>query len=84
MLVFEPSNAPIRLEADTTGEAVLVIGSAVPHEHELHLGPYSVHTSDAALQHGHANIERLRQLLVSAGDRRTACGTIPVFRGETS
>ena len=84
MLVFEPSNAPIRLEADTTGEAVLVIGSAVPHEYELHLGPYSVHTSDAALQHGQANIERLRQLLVSAGDRRTARGTIPVFRGETS
>jgi len=83
MVVFESSEAPIRLEADAIGDAVVVVGSAVPHEHDLHLGAYSVHTSEVALRKGQDNIERLRQLLVAAGDRRTAHGTIPAFRGDT-
>lgn len=81
MLVFQPSPQPITLEAGMDGEALFVIGSAEPHPHDLHLGDYSVHTSAAALAQGEANIERLRKLLVAAGDRRTDSGSIPVFRG---
>ncbi|WP_443082914.1 hypothetical protein [Variovorax sp. HW608] len=44
---------------------MFVLGSAVPHSYPLHVGYYSVHTSAQALE---------------AGDRRTASGTIPVFR----
>jgi len=79
LVLFESGTQPIALEAGSE-DAVFVIGSAVQHAHELHLGNYSVHTSAEALERGEANIERLRQLLVSAGDRRTANGTIPVFR----
>ncbi len=80
LLLFEPSPQPITLEAAPEADAVFVIGAAVPHAHDLHLGNYSVHTSADALATGEANIERLRRLLVAAGDRRTAAGTIPVFR----
>jgi redox-sensitive bicupin YhaK (pirin superfamily) len=80
MLVFEDSEEHIALEAGPDAEAVFVIGAAVPHPHELHLGSYSVHTSAAALEQGEANIERLRRLLIAAGDRRTAGGSVPVFR----
>lgn len=80
LALFESGTQPITLEAGAGEDAVFVIGSAVPHPHELHLGYYSVHTSAEALERGEANIERLRKLLVQAGDRRTAKGTIPVFR----
>jgi hypothetical protein len=68
------------LKAGSTGDAIFVIGSATPHPHDLHLGSYSVHTSADALAKGEANIERLRLLLLAAGDRRNASGTIPVFK----
>lgn len=80
MHVFEQAVQPIRLQADTDGDAVFVIGSATPHPHPLHLGSYSVHTSADSLIRGEANIERLRMRLVAAGDRRTASGSIPVFK----
>lgn len=80
MLVFETSGQSIALEAGLDADAVFVIGAAVPHPHALHLGNYSVHTSAAALETGEAHIERLRQRLLSAGDRRGANGTVPVFR----
>jgi redox-sensitive bicupin YhaK (pirin superfamily) len=80
MLIFDQSDKFITLQASPDAEAVFVIGSAVPHPHDLHLGNYSVHTSADALAKGEANIERLRRLLVAAGDRRNASGTIPVFR----
>lgn len=81
MVIFHPSQQAITLEASADGDAIFVIGSAAPHPHELHLGNYSVHTSAESLALGEANIERLRQLLVAAGDRRNASGTTPVFRG---
>jgi redox-sensitive bicupin YhaK (pirin superfamily) len=81
MLLFEQSQQAIALEAGPDGDAIFVIGSATPHPHDLHLGTYSVHTSAVSLARGEANIERLRQLLVEAGDRRNASGSIPVFRG---
>ncbi|MGN6825863.1 pirin family protein [Paucibacter sp. M5-1] len=81
MLVFEKSEQPFTVKACDDGDAVIVIGSAVPHPHELHLGRYSVHTSAESLVTGEANIERLRQLLSAAGDRRRPGGNVPVFRG---
>ncbi|MFC7518553.1 pirin family protein [Herbaspirillum sp. GCM10030257] len=81
MLVFDQSGLPITLEASVDEETVFVIGAAVPHPHDLYLGNYSVHTSAESLDRGEANIERLRKLLVEAGNRRRADGSVPVFRG---
>lgn len=80
MLLFQASQQPVTLEAGPDSEAVFVIGSAEPHPHDLHLGNYSVHTSADSLARGEDNIERLRTLLVEAGDRRQANGAIPIFR----
>ncbi|KAF1018558.1 MAG: hypothetical protein GAK30_03627 [Paracidovorax wautersii] len=80
MVVFEHGEAAITLEASGEQNAVFVLGSAVPHPHPLHLGSYSVHTSAQALQAGERRIAELGRKLREAGDRRTASGTIPVFR----
>lgn len=80
MLLFENSDRPITVQAGPNADAVFVIGSAVPHAHELHLGRYSVHTSAEALIKGEASIERLRKLLVAGGDRRQPGGSVPVFK----
>ncbi|WP_312681737.1 pirin family protein [Stenotrophomonas chelatiphaga] len=80
MVVFESSEAPIVLHAAEGQDAVFVLGSAVPHPHDLHLGYYSVHTSSAALEKGERRIAELERTLRASGDRRTAVGTIPVFR----
>jgi len=62
--------------------ALLRSGRATEHVPDL-LGNYSVHTCADAPAKGEANIERLRQPLVAAGDRRRAGGTIPVFREQS-
>ncbi|MES2742062.1 MAG: pirin family protein [Pseudomonadota bacterium] len=80
MVVFEQGEKPIVLEASETADAVFVLGSAVPHPHPLHLGSYSVHTSAQALEAGERRIAELGRKLQEAGNRRTAYGTIPVFR----
>ncbi|WP_045883059.1 pirin family protein [Pseudomonas chlororaphis] len=80
MVVFEPGETPIALEASGQEGAVFVLGSAVPHPYPLHLGYYSVHTSAQALEAGERRIAELGNKLKEAGDRRTASGTIPVFR----
>ncbi|WP_324742983.1 pirin family protein [Tsuneonella sp. CC-YZS046] len=80
MVIFEQAETPIALEAAGAGEAVFVLGSAVPHPHPLHLGYYSVHTSAQALAAGESRIAELGRKLQEAGDRRTQSGTIPVFR----
>lgn len=80
MVIFEPGEKPIVLEASETEDAVFVLGSAVPHPHPLHLGNYSVHTSAQALEAGERRIAELGRKLKDAGDRKTASGTIPVFR----
>ena len=61
-------------------EAVFVLGSAVAHSHDLHLGHYSVHTSAEALARGERRIAELGAKLAMAGDRRTQTGATPVFR----
>lgn len=80
MVIFEPGETPIVLEASGKEDAVFVLGSAVPHPYPLHLGHYSVHTSAHALEAGERRIAELGQKLKEAGDRRTASGTTPVFR----
>ncbi|AIO34431.1 pirin family protein [Burkholderia cenocepacia] len=65
IVVFEPGETPLVFQA--LDDAEYVIGSAVPHPHDLVLGYYSVHTSVQALQIGEAEIERIRGRLVEQG-----------------
>jgi redox-sensitive bicupin YhaK (pirin superfamily) len=62
LVVFEPSNKAVEFEALTDTEFVL--GSASPHEHDLVLGDYSVHTSADALRDAEAHISTIRKRLV--------------------
>jgi redox-sensitive bicupin YhaK (pirin superfamily) len=80
MAVLDRSEAAVRLAADGDEDAVFVLGSAVPHPNELHLGHYSVHTSAEALERGERRIAELGERLAAAGDRRTSLGATPVFR----
>jgi redox-sensitive bicupin YhaK (pirin superfamily) len=59
LAAFEPGEIPIAIEAGPQGVS-FVIGSAVPHRHDLVLGYYSVHTSAAALAAGEARIQAIR------------------------
>ncbi|WP_243649188.1 pirin family protein [Luteibacter rhizovicinus] len=65
LAAFEPSNEAVEFEALTDAEFVL--GSAVPHEHDLVMGYYSVHTSPEALRDGEAHILSIREHLVQEG-----------------
>lgn len=82
MLVFANSSRSIFLQAEPNQDAVMVLGSAEVHPFELHVGRYSVHTSQESLARGEANISRLRQLLFAAGDRREFGGNVPPFTDE--
>ncbi|MEI9937894.1 MAG: pirin family protein [Pseudomonadota bacterium] len=65
MAVFDRSEQSIELVA--RGNTRFVLGSAVPHPYDLHLGSYSVHTSDVALQQGETEIRRIGQELARQG-----------------
>ena len=65
LAVFEESGDTIELEAN--GDTSFVLGSAIKHPHPLVLGYYSVHTSQAALEQGEAEINRIGQRLRAAG-----------------
>ena len=54
MVVFDRSAASITFTAAT--DVAFVLGSGVLHPHPLHLGHYSVHTSDEALHAGQKGI----------------------------
>ena len=58
LVAFEPSNEPLAFYASADTEFVL--GSAVPHPHELVLGYYSVHTSPETLIAGERRIDEIR------------------------
>lgn len=62
LVVFEPGPGAIDLAAGPDG-ARFVLGSAVPHPHELHTGYYSIHTSPAALAAGEARIADLKRAI---------------------
>jgi redox-sensitive bicupin YhaK (pirin superfamily) len=80
MAVFAPSEHEITLSTLGDEDAVFVLGSAVPHPHDLHMGYYSVHTSAEALVRGESRIAELGRALAEAGDRKTQSGSTPVFR----
>jgi redox-sensitive bicupin YhaK (pirin superfamily) len=80
LAIFDNSEAPITLEGVAAIGATFVLGSAVPHPYPLHLGSYSVHTSNEALAAGERHIRELKQRLDASGDRRTERGSIPVYR----
>jgi len=65
LAAFEPSNEAIEVEAQSDAE--FVVGSAVPHDHDLVLGYYSVHTSADALREGEAGISSIKARLVQEG-----------------
>ena len=65
LAAFEPSSKAVAFEALTDTEFVL--GSAAPHEHDLVLGHYSVHTSPDALHDAEAHISAIRMRLVQQG-----------------
>ncbi len=65
LAVFEQSDAAIEFEAVT--DARFVLGTAIPHPHDLHLGYYSVHTSLEALIEGEREIARIGSELRAKG-----------------
>lgn len=65
LVAFEPSTGVVLFEATTDVEFVL--GSAIPHEHDLVLGHYSVHTSHDALRDGEGQIATLAEQLIGQG-----------------
>jgi redox-sensitive bicupin YhaK (pirin superfamily) len=65
LAIFEPSTDAIDFHADSDSEFVL--GSAAPHAHDLVLGPYSVHTSDATLHAGEQRLREIRHRLQNEG-----------------
>ncbi len=77
--ILEDGAKPITVVAGAEG-ATFVVGSSVPHNHPLHLGYYSVHTSAEALARGEARIEELGERLRQAGDRRTDTGNVPIYQ----
>lgn len=65
LAVFNESEDVLDFVADTDAE--FIFASAVKHPHDLVLGYYSVHTSEAALQAGEAQIARIGEQLRSRG-----------------
>jgi len=65
LVSFAPSEAAIDFIAET--DTRFVLGSAVPHPHQLVMGTHSVHTSADALARGETEIRRIRQGLRVAG-----------------
>ncbi|QKS81287.1 pirin family protein [Pseudomonas bijieensis] len=65
MVVFEESVAAIDIVA--RGATSFVLGSAVKHPHDLVMGYYSVHTSQAALEKGEKEIQRIGAQLQQEG-----------------
>jgi len=65
LAVFEAVDAPIEFTAES--DSAFVVGAAVPHEHDLVLGYYSVHTSPASLAAGERRIIEIRKQLQKEG-----------------
>jgi redox-sensitive bicupin YhaK (pirin superfamily) len=65
LAAFEPSSDAVEFQA--LADTEFVIGSAAPHEHDLVLGYYSVHTSKEALRNGEAHISSIAKRLAREG-----------------
>jgi redox-sensitive bicupin YhaK (pirin superfamily) len=72
--IFEPSDDSLDFVAE--GDTRFVLGSAERHSHDLVLGNYSVHTSEAALLEGEAEIRRIGQRLLADGTLQPAQGSL--------
>jgi redox-sensitive bicupin YhaK (pirin superfamily) len=68
LAVFEESQGAIDFVA--RGDTSFVLGSAVKHPHELVMGHYSVHTSQATLDQGEAEIRHIGAKLRQEGRLR--------------
>jgi redox-sensitive bicupin YhaK (pirin superfamily) len=79
MGVFDYHGA-MHFQADASGPTTFVLGSAIPHPHDLVLGYYSVHSSEDALIRGEARIAELGALLPPAGSGGRG-RSVPVFKG---
>lgn len=79
MGVFDHDGA-MHFQADADGPTTFVLGSAIPHPHDLVLGYYSVHSSNDALIRGEARIAELGVLLPPAGSLKRE-RSVPVFKG---
>ena len=80
MVCFDVGADAIAVHAIGDGDTVFVLGSAAPHPHDLALGFYSVHTSDAALRAGEARIAELGAQIERSSERARPGGAIPVLR----
>jgi hypothetical protein len=69
LAVFEESGAAIEF-VGRGDDTAFVLGSAEQHPHELVMGHYSVHTSQAALAEGEAEIRRIGAQLREQGRLR--------------
>jgi hypothetical protein len=65
LAAFDSSNESIEFEASSDAE--FVVGSAAPHNHNLVLGDYSVHTFPEALHAGQERILEIRKRLIQEG-----------------
>ena len=65
LVVFDESEDVLAFTADEDSEFVL--GSAIPHPHDLALGYYSVHTSSETLRAGEARIREIGVQLRRSG-----------------
>src|SRR5712672_299902 len=65
LAAFEPSSKAVEFEA--LADTEFVLGSAAPHEHDLVLGYYSVHTTPDALREGEAHISSIKERLIQEG-----------------
>jgi redox-sensitive bicupin YhaK (pirin superfamily) len=65
LVTFDESGGAITFEAQT--DTAFVLGTGVQHPHDLHMGPYSVHTSAVALQQGQLGIRQRAHALRQQG-----------------
>jgi redox-sensitive bicupin YhaK (pirin superfamily) len=65
LAIFAPGEAAVEFVAEADTE--FMMGSAVPHRHDLVLGYYSVHTSAEALAKGEQRIREIRADLARQG-----------------
>ncbi len=70
MAIFDSSSQSIDFVAEQGTRFVL--GSAIKHPHDLHLGNYSVHTSAEALRRGETEIRRIGDELRAQGKKSYA------------
>jgi redox-sensitive bicupin YhaK (pirin superfamily) len=65
LAIFAPGEEAVEFVAE--GDTEFMLGSAVPHRHDLVLGYYSVHTSAEALASGEQRIREIRADLARQG-----------------